>query len=287
VGVGDLVVVVDGICFGMLLFTIAAGLALTFGIAGVLNLSHGVFYLVGAYIGWALTGASWAGLAAAVAVAAVGGVAAGAGLSVLLRPLPDHLDQALATIGVALIGGYGLTRLFGADPLDVDPPHGLDGSIDLAGRPYPAYRLAFIAVAAMLAALMWWVLARTRAGLLVRAGADDPGMLGLLGVEPARVHTAVLAAGTALATTAGVLGAPVLGPAPGLDHTILIWSLIIVVAGGLRSIPASLAVALALGQINTTALTAWPGGAPYLPYAILIVALLARAHGARRRARAA
>lgn len=284
---GDLVVAMDGICFGMLLFTVAAGLALTFGVAGVLNLSHGVFYVAGSYLGWTLTDASWSGLAAAVGVAAAGGSVAGAGLSVLLRPLTTHLDQALATIGVTLIGGYTLTRVYGADPLSVRPPAGLAGSVSLAGRDYPSYRLAFIAIAVVLAAFLWWTVSRTRAGLLIRAAAEDPGMLAALCVEPARVHTAVLAAGTALATTTGVLGAPILGAAPGLEHTILISSLIIVVAAGGRSIPAIAGTALIVGQIDTTVVAAWPDGAPYLPHAILIAALLTRARSMRRRAGAA
>lgn len=282
-GAGDLVIAVDGVAYGLLLFVVAAGLTLSLGVAGIMQLSHGTVYLAGSYTAWALTGGTWPGLLLALTVALAGGLGAGAALAVLLEAVPRHLDQALATIGVALIGAYALTAAFGSEPLSVDPPAGLDGTVSLAGRPYPAYRLMFIGLAIVLAVALWVVVQRTRAGAVLRAVAADPAMVDALGVAPRRVRVAVLAVATAMAAGAGVLGAPVIGPAPGLDHTVLLLSLVIVVAGGAGSIRGALVAALVVGQIQTTAVAAWPDAAPFLPYAVLVLALVAR-FGVLRRA---
>ncbi|MEU8075939.1 branched-chain amino acid ABC transporter permease [Catellatospora citrea] len=282
VGAGVLLVAVDGICWGMLLAVAASGLALTMGVGGVFNLAHGLSYAAGAYLAWALTDGSWTALAVAAVGALFGGASAGGALAYLLRPLPGHLQQALATIAVALIGGYLLTALFGAEPLAVAPPDDLAGTVTILDRPYPAYRLTFIAAAAAIACGLGYTLRRTRVGTLARAAGHDLQALGLVGVEPRHVHTAVLAAGTALACLAGVLAAPVLGPAPGIEHRILTQSLIIVVIARV-SMARLLAVALLLGQIDTTAVAALPDLAPYLPYTILLAVLLTRTALAHRR----
>ena len=273
----NLVVALDGLAYGMLLVLVASGLTLTLGIAHVLNLTHGTLYLIGAYIGWTLIGATWAGMVAALGAAAVLGTIAGTGIAGLRALVPDQLQQALATIGIALIAGYLLTEVFGAEPRSVDPPRPLAGSVTIAGQPYPTYRLALIAAAAVVTAGLWLTVARTRAGARLRAAAENPARLATLGVEPRRVHALALAAGGVLATLAGVLGAPVLGPAPGVDYTVLVLSLIIVVAGGPGSIGGALLAGLAVGQLQTTAVTAWPTAAPYLIYGLLAVVLALRA----------
>jgi branched-subunit amino acid ABC-type transport system permease component len=276
-GAGGLVVALDGLAHGLALFLVAAGLSLALGVGHTLNLAHGTAYLSGAYLAWLCSDTTLAGLAAALALAAAVGAAGGAGLSALLARVPDQLDQALASIGLALLTGQLLTAAFGAEPKSVDPPAPLAGSLTLAGQGYPTYRLALIAVAAALATALWRLVHHTRAGAVMRAAGTDPTMIATIGVEARRVRAATLAGGVALATTAGVLAAPLLGPAPGVDHTVLILSLVIVVAGGAGSVPGALLAALAVGQVQTTAVAAWPHAAPYLVYAVLVAALVARA----------
>lgn len=169
----QLVPAVDGVAYGLLLFVVAAGLSLAFGTAGVLNLAHGTLYAVGAYTGAELSDGTWGGL--------VLGLVAGTATAPLARR--GHLDQALLTFGLALIGGNLLVEGFGADEMPVRIPDALDTSVDLLGHRYPAYRLGFIVMAVVLAAAGTWVLTRTRAGAAVRAAADDPEMLATTGLR--------------------------------------------------------------------------------------------------------
>ncbi|MFJ8862508.1 branched-chain amino acid ABC transporter permease [Streptomyces sp. NPDC102451] len=273
-----LVPAVDGVAFGLLLFVVAAGLSLAFGTAGVLNLSHGMLYAIGAYTGAALSDGTWGGLALGLAAGTAAACAAGAGLSAATAPLArrGHLAQALLTFGLALVGGDLLIQLFGADELPVRVPEALDSSVTLLGHRYPAYRLCFIVMAVLLAAFGTWVLTRTRMGAAVRAAADDPQMLATTGHSPRAVHTGVLAAAGALAGAAGVLGAPIIGPGPGTSENVLMLSLVVVVLGGLRSLWATLAAAVAVGEVQTLGVSVVPDLAPYLLFAAMAAVLVLR-----------
>ncbi|MFJ2295102.1 branched-chain amino acid ABC transporter permease [Streptomyces sp. NPDC087894] len=273
-----LVPAVDGVAFGLLLFVVAAGLSLAFGTAGVLNLSHGMLYAIGAYTGAALSDGTWGGLALGLAAGTAAACAAGAGLSAATAPLArrGHLTQALLTFGLALVGGDLLIQLFGADELPVRVPEALDSSVRLLGHRYPAYRLCFIVMAVLLAAFGTWVLTRTRMGAAVRAAADDPQMLATTGHSPRAVHTGVLAAAGALAGAAGVLGAPIIGPGPGTSENVLMLSLVVVVLGGLRSLWATLAAAVAVGEVQTLGVSLVPDLAPYLLFAAMAAVLVLR-----------
>lgn len=264
--------------FGLLLFVVAAGLSLAFGTAGVLNLSHGTLYAIGAYTGAALSDGTWGGLALGLAAGTAAACVAGAGLSAATAPLArrGHLAQALLTFGLALIGGDLLIQLFGADELPVRVPEALDSSVMLLGHRYPAYRLGFIVMAVLLAAFGTWVLTRTRMGAAVRAAADDPQMLATTGHNPRAVHTGVLAAAGALAGAAGVLGAPIIGPGPGTSENVLMLSLVVVVLGGLRSLWATLAAAVAVGEVQTLGVSVAPDLAPYLLFAAMAAVLVFR-----------
>ncbi|MEV6924026.1 branched-chain amino acid ABC transporter permease [Dactylosporangium sp. NPDC051485] len=276
---GDLIVALDGVAFGLLLYCVAAGLSLSLGVAGVFQLSHGALYLAGACLAWWFAAqGTWLGFVVALLVGLATGAAAGGGLAELLRHVPDHLDQALVTIGAGLILVEVLTSGYGAQARTVLPPPGLDGAVTLLGRAYPVYRLTIIAVAAVLSAALHLTVERSRPGVLVRAVAADPRHVATLGVEPRRVHLAVMMAGGALAVFAGVLGAPILGPAPGLDTTVLTLSLIIIVAGGLGSMRGALLAALIVGQVHTSVAVAWPTAAPFLLAALLLVGLAWRTH---------
>ncbi|MFF3032023.1 branched-chain amino acid ABC transporter permease [Streptomyces rubiginosohelvolus] len=273
-----LVPAVDGVAFGLLLFVVAAGLSLAFGTAGVLNLSHGMLYAIGAYTGAELSDGTWGGLALGLAAGTAAACVAGAGLSAATAPLArrGHLAQALLTFGLALIGGDLLIQFFGADELPVRVPEMLDSSVTLLGHRYPAYRLCFIVMAVLLAAFGTWVLTRTRMGAAVRAAADDPQMLAATGHSPRAVHTGVLAAAGALAGAAGVLGAPIIGPGPGTSENVLMLSLVVVVLGGLRSLWATFAAAVAVGEVQTLGVSVAPELAPYLLFAAMAAVLVLR-----------
>lgn len=273
-----LIPAVDGVAFGLLLFVVAAGLSLAFGTAGVLNLSHGTLYAIGAYTGAELSDGTWGGLALGLAAGTAAACVAGAGLSAATAPLArrGHLAQALLTFGLALIGGDLLIQFFGADELPVRVPEALDSSVMLLGHRYPAYRLCFIVMAVLLAAFGTWVLTRTRMGAAVRAAADDPQMLAATGHSPRAVHTGVLAAAGALAGAAGVLGAPIIGPGPGTSETVLMLSLVVVVLGGLRSLWATFFAAVAVGEVQTLGVSVAPDLAPYLLFAAMAAVLVLR-----------
>jgi branched-chain amino acid transport system permease protein len=280
----NLVTVVDGVAFGVLLFTIAVGLSLVFGIMDVLNLAHGALYLAGAYLavrfvgdGQATLGAfALAGLAA-VAV----GAGAGAGLALLTRPLAarGHLDQALLTLGVALIVGDLLSARFGNDVQSVPPPQFLAGSVAISGREYPSYRLAVIAAGLALALAVYLLVGRTRAGVLVRATVADAPMVRALGVDTGRLMVATFAAGVVLACLGGVLGAPVLGAYPGLDERVLILGLVVVVLGGLGSVPGAFLGAMVIGQVEVLGVSLLPRYASFLVFGTMAVVLLLRPTG--------
>nr|WP_206313876.1 ABC transporter permease [Streptomyces coryli] len=274
----QLVPAVDGVAYGLLLFVVAAGLSLAFGTAGVLNLAHGTLYAVGAYVGAELSDGTWGGLAIGLVAGTAAACAAGAVLAAATAPLTrrGHLDQALLTFGLSLIGGNLLIDLFGADERPVRIPAQLDTSVSLLGHRYPAYRLCFIAMAVVLAAVGTWVLTRTRAGAAVRAAADDPQMLAASGISPRLVHTGMLAAAGALAGAAGVLGAPIIGPGPGTAENVLMLSLVVIVLGGLRSLWATLAAAIGVGEVQTLGVSVAPDWAPYLLFAAMAAVLVLR-----------
>lgn len=307
-----LIPALDGVAYGLLLFVVAAGLVLCFGVANILNLAHGTLYALGAYVAAALSDGGWATFLLSLAAGTVAAAATGTVLAVLLAPLgrrggagagtaprqPDHLAQALLTFGVALAGGSLLVSVFGPDNPPVRVPGAVDRAVVLAGHSYPAYRLGFIVVAAVLAGLLHLVLARTRVGMLVRAGTDDAEMLACLGVSPARVRLGVLTCAGALAGLAGVLGAPIIGPGPGTAGIVLLLSLVVVVLGGAGtvgsgsvgassvgagSVGGTLLAALAVGEIQTLGVAVAPAAAPFLLFTAMAITLAVRSGGALRR----
>jgi len=275
-----LVSVLNGFAIGFLLFVLAVGLSLVFGMMDVLNLAHGALFLGGAYVGAALAG-SWDGFLAALGIAAAAGLAAGVVLSLLTEPLRrrSHLDQALLTLGIALVAGELLLIVFGDDPLSVAAPPGLDGSVVVLGVPYPTYRLALIAVGALLALVVYAVVERTTVGALVRATVADRDMVAAIGVDNRLVKVAVFAVGSLLATTAGVLGGPIYGARPGLDATVLILALVVVVIGGLGSVRGALAGSLLIGQVESVGRALLPNLASFALFGALALVLVVRPRG--------
>jgi branched-chain amino acid transport system permease protein len=279
----NLVSILNGFAIGSLLFILALGLSIVFGMMDVLNLAHGALYLVGAYLAWDLLdgGATWAAFLGALGLAAVVGLLAGAGLSLMTEPLARRpiLDQALLTLGVSLIVAEVLSIVYGNDALSVGAPPGLDGSVSVAGNAYPTYRLLLIAIGVVLAVVVWLVVERTSVGALVRASVADREMVSAIGIDNRKVKIAVLGVGSMLATLAGVLGAPVYGARPGLDDTILILALVVVVIGGLGSVKGAFVGAMLIGQVESLGRALLPDVSSFILFGTLAVVLVVRPRG--------
>lgn len=278
---GHLVSVLNGLAMGSLLFAIALGLSLVFGMMDVLNLAHGAVYLVGAYIAVALAadGASLAAFVLAVLVAAVAGAALGGALAGLTRGTPHHLDQALLTLGVSLVVAESLSVVFGNDVHSVAAPAPVAGSVAVLGEPYPLYRLLVIAFGAVLAVAVHVLVERSPLGSVIRATVADRDMVSALGINTGRVLVGVFAAGAALAAAGGVLAGPILGAQPGLDEKVLLLALVVVVIGGLGSVKGALLGAILIGQVQALGTSLLPEYASFLIFAAMGLVLLLRPAG--------
>jgi branched-chain amino acid transport system permease protein len=252
----------NGLQFGVMLFLLAAGLTLIFGIMGVINLAHGSLYMVGAYaaaFAAAQTGSALLAVLAGLAAAAVTGMVME---FVVLRRLyaRDHLDQVLATFALILIFNQAVTILFGRQPLFVSVPPALNGSVQLLpGLAYPVYRLAIIAVGLLVALSLYLLINHTRIGMLVRAGATHREMVRALGVDIRLLYTAVFGLGALLAGLAGLMAGPILAVQVGMGEQILITTFVVVVIGGVGSIRGAFLGALIVGLVDTCLRAFLPG----------------------------
>lgn len=272
---------VDGVTFGLLLFTIAIGLSLVVGVLNVLNLAHGALYLAGAYIAVQFLSGSTAPLwvyAAALGVAVAFGVGAGTGLAMMMRPLANrgHLDQALLSLGLAFVITDLISAKYGDTVYAVAPPAPLGGSTNFIGFVYPNYRLAVIVTGLVLALVVYLVVERTRLGALARATVADAQMVRAMGVNTRPIVAGVFAFGAALACVGGLVGAPILGAYRGLDQYVLILGLVVVVVGGVHSVGGALAGALIIGQAEVLGVTLLPQFASFLVFATMVVVILMR-----------
>ncbi len=278
----------NGISFGALLFILAAGLSLVFGMMDVVNLAHGAFYMLGAYLTLAIvqrTGQFWLALVAAPVAVGLLGLALE---PLLLRRLRGrHLDQVLLTIGISLVVGDLVGLSFGREIHAIPLPAGLDRSVGILGGDYPVYRLFVIAFGIALSAALYAVHRRTRLGAIIRAGVDDAPMLDALGIDTDRLFARTFAAGAALAGLAGVVAAPVFGIFPGMDVDALIYSLIVVVVGGLGTLSGAMAGAALVGPADTFGKVLFPQFALALIFAIMALVLLFRPTGLLGRSRLA
>jgi branched-subunit amino acid ABC-type transport system permease component len=278
------VTLLGGLAYGLLLFVVAAGLGLIVGVMNVMNLAHGASYLTGTWLAYLFADGTLTALALALAllVGLAAATVGGAGLAVLLRPLAGHTEQAVVTLGLGTIVAWLFSRASGGSSLTVPRPGLLDGHLSFAGHGYPVYHLAFIAVAALLAAGMHLTLHHSMAGIALRAAVDDPPIAATLGLPARRIRTIAITVGTALAVTAGVLGAPVLGPAPGVDATVLTLSLIVVILGGAgTNIRALLAASLAVGMVDYVGAITVPGLASFTLFLVVIAVLILRRQNLR------
>src|SRR6056297_711397 len=246
--------VLNGLQSGVMLFLMAAGLTLVFGVMGLINLAHGSLYMVGAFAAAAVaaaTGSFLLAIAAALAAAA----AAGAIVEiVVIRRLysADHLDQVLATFALILVFSEGVRWLFGSFPLYLDIPAALSGPVTLPGGiEYPLYRLVLIGIGLTIAAGLFWLISRTRLGIRIRAGEADREMIAALGVDISKLYTIVFALGAALAGLAGALVGAIQSVQVGMGEPVLILAFVVIVIGGIGSIKGALVGALMVGLTDT------------------------------------
>ncbi len=278
-----LVQCLNSLQYGLLLFLVASGLTLIFGIMGVINLAHGSFYMIGAYMAYALAplvgGGFFVTLSAGVVLAVLlGYLLEWAFFSFLYER--EHLQQVLMTYGLILVFEELRSIVVGDDVHGVPAPAWLAGSIPLGElMTYPVYRL-FISVVCLLVALaMWIVLARTRLGMKIRAGASNREMVQSLGIDIKFLYRVVFAAGVAVAVLAGMVAAPVTSVYPGMGNQVLIICFVVVVIGGIGSVRGALLAALLIGFVDTFGKVVFPQAAGVLVYVLMALILLWRPHG--------
>jgi len=268
--------VLNGLQLGVMLFLMAAGLTLVFGIMGLINLAHGSMYMLGAFVAATVTQATGSfvvGLLVAIPAAALVGWVVE--LAVLRRLYArDHLDQVLATFGLLLFFNALVQLLWGRQPLFMDVPEALSGSVELIpGVPYPAYRIAIIATGLIVAMLLYLLISRTRLGMQIRASASNREMAEAIGINTPMLYSLVFALGAGLAGLAGLMAAPILAVEAGMGESILIETFVVIVIGGLGSIRGAFLGALLVGLVDTL-------GRAFLPTLLRTVLPAASADGA-------
>jgi branched-chain amino acid transport system permease protein len=282
-----LIQLLNALQYGLLLFLVASGLTLIFGIMGVINLAHGSFYMIGAYMAFALApvvaatfgGGFFATLLVGLALAVVlGYVLEWAFFSYLYQR--EHLQQVLMTYGLILVFEELRSILVGDDVHGVKPPDWLGGTVPLGDMmTYPVYRLFISAVCVLLALAMWFVFARTRLGMMIRAGAGNREMVQSLGIDIQFLYRVVFAAGVAIAVLAGMVAAPVSSVYPGMGNQVLIVCFVVVVIGGIGSVRGALLAALLIGAVDTFGKVLLPHAAGVLVYVLMALILLWRPDG--------
>lgn len=243
----------NGLQLGVLLFLLAAGLTLIFGIMNFVNLAHGSLYMLGAYFAAAVANASGSfivGLLVAVPGAMLVGI--------VLEKLAlgrlysrDHLDHVLATFGLVLFINETVRMIWGASPIYSQAPEALSGTVDLFGISYSSYRFAIIVVGLAVGGFLYWMISHTRIGMLIRAGATHAAIVSALGVNIKLLNTLIFGLGAALAGLAGVMAGPILSVQPGMGETILIQTLVVIIVGGIGSIRGAFLAALLIGVVET------------------------------------
>jgi branched-chain amino acid transport system permease protein len=273
--------------YGLLLFLVASGLTLIFGIMGVINLAHGSFYMIGAYMAFALapivSSTFGGGFFATLAVGTVLAVALGYGLEWAFFSFlyeREHLQQVLMTYGLILVFEELRSLMVGDDVHGVQPPEWLSATLPLGEMmTYPVYRLFVSGVCLALAIGMWFVFTRTRLGMMIRAGSANREMVQSLGINIKFLYRVVFAAGVAIAVLAGMVAAPVSSVYPGMGNSVLIICFVVVVIGGIGSIRGALLAALLIGAVDTFGKVLLPQAAGVLVYVLMALILLWKPDG--------
>jgi len=276
-----LVQLLNGLVYGMLLFLMAAGLSLIFGLMNVVSLAHGSFFMLGAYLGltiYQITGNFWLALVLAPIPTAALGVAVEI---FFLRPLyrRGHLDQVLMTFGFTFVFFDLVRTIWGSNIRNMAVPEALAGAVQLGTGIFPVYRLFMIAVGLALAFILWLCIERTRIGAMVRAGVDDAAMASGLGANVPLLFTGVFAVGVALAALGGVVAGPIMGLYPGMDSEVMIPAFIVIVVGGMGSLRGAFVGSVLIGMADTFGKTYVPSMALFLIYLVMAVVLMTRPQG--------
>ncbi len=270
----------NGLSYSFILFLLAAGFSLTFGVMGVLNLSHGALYMFGAYVGLQVitwTGAYWvAYVIAAVCLAIIGFGLYFFFLKHLYNKVPE---QAVLTIGISYMVANVVLWIWGPRARIGQTPDWLQGVIKVGELSFPIYRLFIIGVGLVILAFLWWMQDKTRIGAIIRAGMDNKEMTVSLGINYGLVSTLVFLVGMALAGLAGVIGAPVIGAYPSMGDNLLLLTLIVVVVGGTGYIQGTMLGALVIGLLDTFGKAYIPEAALFFSYIVFLVVLLVRPSG--------
>jgi branched-chain amino acid transport system permease protein len=275
-----LVLAVNSVTLGGLLFLLSAGFSLIFGLMKIPNLTHGSFFMLGAYLATSLIAAGFHFWAAAVAggllVAAFGGIVE----RLILRRLAGaELAQVLVTLGLSFMVADVCLMVWTGDPIRIDTPPGLRGTTSLLGIGFPTYRLAVSLIAVVFAAGLWVLLDRTRLGAMIRAGVDDAAMAQVTGIRVSRLFTIVFCLGAWLAGFAGVIGGPILSVYPGLDGEMLPLALVVVILGGSGSLLGSLVGSFAVGFLYNFGQAMFPELAYVVLFLPMLVVLVVRPQG--------
>ncbi len=279
-----LLLTVNSITFGGLLFLLAAGFSLIFGLMRIPNLTHGSLFMLGAYFGATFAGGYlsvtfnfWvAVLFATILVAVFGAVIE----RFLLRQLPgQQMAQVLVTLGISFIVADFCLMVWGGDPVRVDTPANLTGFLHYGPLVFPHYRLAVIAIAVAAALGLWLLLDRTRLGAMIRAGVDDPDMARVVGIRVSQLFAIVFALGAGLAAFAGIIGAPILSVYPGLDQDMLPLALVVVILGGSGSLLGSFVGSIVIGFIYNFGQALLPELSYFVLFLPMLVVLLVRPQG--------
>jgi branched-chain amino acid transport system permease protein len=280
-------VVIIGLSIGFLLFILAAGLTLIFGMLGVINFAHGSLYMLGAYIAYSVVqfiGSFWLALLVAPAVVLVLGAFAE---RVALRPLytRDHHYQLLMTFGFILILEEAVKMIWGLSYKEVNPPAPFDSPVNAWGMTVSSYRLFVIGFGAAVSVLLFYVLEKTKVGVTIRAASSDAETVQALGINVGLVRSGVFAFGAALAALGGVIAAPIFPVELGMGFNIIIDCFIVIIIGGLGSIKGAIVAALMLGMVRAMGYAVAPDWVDFIGYSLLIIVLLTRPEGLFGRAR--
>jgi branched-chain amino acid transport system permease protein len=279
-----LLLTVNSVTFGGLLFLLSAGFSLIFGLMRIPNLTHGSMFMAGAYLATTLLSGAlgftlnfWlAAIVAALEVAVLGALME----RLLLRRLAgQQLAQVLVTLGVSFMVADLCLMAWGGDPISVATPPGLGGFIRFGTAAAPLYRLAIIAIAVAVAIALWLMLERTRLGAMIRAGVDDPQMARVVGIRVSQLFTIVFGLGAALAGFAGVIGAPILSVYPGLDQDMLPLALVVVILGGTGSLLGSFVGSIIVGFIYNFGQALVPELAYFILFLPMVLVLVWRPQG--------
>ena len=270
----------NALSFAGLLFLVASGFTLIFGLMNIVNLAHGGFYLVGGYIGLTTilaTGSFWLGvLAAGLGIGLLGTATE----RVLLRPVRgQETAEVLLTVGLVLVLGDMSLAIWGGDPRTLPAPDYLSGAFDLGPVFYPRFRLFVLLLAVAVGVLLWFIESRTRVGAIVRAGVDDREMIAALGINIRRVFSGMFLLGAFLAGISGVIGGTFLSIEPGVDVEIVLFALVVVILGGLGSLPGAAIGALIVGFIDAFARALIPELAFFTLFAPMVIVLVVRPQG--------